>query len=223
MPGGPARCGHGVRRGGGRAGAPVSGGGAAIMRRVQTESDEALMLAYRGGDARAFAALFDRHERSVYRFLLRSTKDAAVADDLLQEVWLAVVRNASAYAARAKFRTWLFAIARSKLIDHWRTTAPQVSLDDCAANDPDDTLAETLAAGAAAQPDVQALSRAQARAFLAAVEALPPPQREAFLLHAEGGLSVEEVAHATGVGFETAKSRLRYALGKLRAAMQEWR
>ena len=111
MPGGPARCGHGVRRGGDRAGAPVSGGGAAIMRRVQTESDEALMLAYRGGDARAFAALFDRHERSVYRFLLRSTKDAAVADDLLQEVWLAVIRNASAWAPRAKFTTWLLRIA----------------------------------------------------------------------------------------------------------------
>lgn len=202
---------------------PPSRAGAAIMRRVQHGSDEALMLAYQRGDARAFATLFERHERAVFRFLLRATGDAAVADDVLQDVWLAVVRNAAAYVPRAKFSTWLFTIARSKLVDHWRARAPHVSLDDCAANDPDESAAAAVAAEPSAQPDVQALTRAQARAFLAAVEALPAPQREAFLLHAEGGLSVEELAQATGVGFETAKSRLRYALAKLRAAMQEWR
>jgi RNA polymerase sigma-70 factor (ECF subfamily) len=69
---------------------------------------------------------------------------------------------------------------------------------------------------------VQALSRAQARAFVEAVEALPAVQREAFLLQAEGGLSLEEIAAVTQAGNETVKSRLRYAMSKLRAAMEDW-
>jgi RNA polymerase sigma-70 factor (ECF subfamily) len=197
--------------------------GAAIIAPVDgSNSDEALMAAYQGGDARSFALLFERYERQVFRFLRRSLGDATAADDLLQEVWLAVVRNAAGYVPRAKFTTWLFTIARSKLIDHWRAATPMVSLDAEAANDPDEALLDSIAAGAHVQPEVQAMSRAQAQAFLAAVESLPAVQREAFLLHIEGDMTVEEVAQATGVGFETAKSRLRYAFGKLRAAMEVW-
>lgn len=185
--------------------------------------DEELMLAYAAGDAGAFAQLYDRHERAVYRFLLRSVRSPEIADDLLQDTWMAVVRNAAGYAPRARFTTWLYGIARSKLIDHWRRTDPAASLDDPVANDPDSSLVDHIAADAAFQPEVQALSRAQARAFVDAVEALPPAQREAFLLHAEGGLTLEEIASLTRVGAETVKSRLRYAMSKLRAAMEDWR
>ncbi|NUO83088.1 GNAT family N-acetyltransferase [candidate division KSB1 bacterium] len=143
--------------------------------------DEELMLAYAAGDAGAFAQLYDRHERAVYRFLLRSVRSPESADDLLQDTWMAVVRNAAGYAPRARFTTWLYGIARSKLIDHWRRTDPAASLDDPVANDPDSSLVDHIAADAAFQPEVQALSRAQARAFVDAVEALPPAQREAFL------------------------------------------
>jgi RNA polymerase sigma-70 factor (ECF subfamily) len=196
---------------------------AALMWRVDgSPSDETLMTAWQGGDARSFALLYERHERPVFRFLLRSTGDAAAADDLMQETWLAVVRNTAGYVPRAKFTTWLFTIARSKVVDHWRAATPMVSLDEEAANDPDETLLDGIAAAPDVQPEVRALSRAQAQAFVVAVEALPPVQREAFLLHAEAELTVEEVAQATGVGFETAKSRLRYAFGKLRAAMEDW-
>jgi RNA polymerase sigma-70 factor (ECF subfamily) len=203
------------------AAAPLAG--AAIIPRVDgSSSDEALMAAYQSGDARSFALLFERYERPVFRFLRRSLGDAAAADDLLQDVWLAVVRNAAGYVPRAKFTTWLFTIARSKLIDHWRAAVPMVSLNEEAANDSNETLLDDIAAAPNVQPEVQVMSRAQAQAFVAAVEALPPVQREAFLLHAEGDMTVEEVAQATGVGFETAKSRLRYAFGKLRAAMEVW-
>ncbi len=196
---------------------------AAIIAPVDgSTSDEALMAAYQGGDARSFTVLFERYERPVFRFLRRSLGDAAAADDLMQEVWLAVVRNTAGYAPRAKFTTWLFTIARSKLVDHWRATRPMASLDEEAANDPDEALIDGIAAGDDARPDVQVMSRAQAQAFVAAVEALPVVQREAFLLHVEGEMTVEEVAQATGVGFETAKSRLRYAFSRLRAAMEVW-
>lgn len=218
------------------AAAPSGSSAAPIIRRVPetvaprlpdravdpAPTDEALLAAYAGGDAAAFPVLYARHERAVYRFLLRSLGNAAAADDLLQDVWLAVVRNAGRFEPRAKFTTWLYGIARNRLIDHWRARRDTVSLD-AAANDPDRAPSDDIAAEATAQPEVQAVSRAHAAAFVAAVEALPGPQREAFLLHAEGGLTVEEVAQLTGVGRETAKSRLRYALGKLRSALREWR
>ena len=185
-------------------------------------SDEALMLAYAAGDAGAFATLYDRHERPLYRFLLRSAGSADLAADLLQETWLAVVRHAAGYEVRARFATWLYGIARNKLIDHWRARRVEVSLDEPAANDPDETRVELLEADRAWQPEVRALSQAQARDYLKAVEALPAVQREAFLLQAEGGLTLEEIGELTGVGRETVKSRLRYAQARLREALKEW-
>ena len=193
-----------------------------IIARMGETSDEALMLAYAGGDAAAFATLYDRHERPVYRFLLRSAGSAETAADLLQETWLAVVRHAATYEVRARFSTWLYGIARNKLIDHWRARRPDVSLDEPAANDPEETRVEHLEADRAWQPEVRALSQQQARAYLAAVEALPPAQRDAFLLQVEGELTLEEIGELTGVGRETVKSRLRYAQARLREALREW-
>lgn len=187
----------------------------------EAASDEGLLAAYAAGDARAFAELYERHERPVYRYFLRQGAAPAQADDLLQDTWLAVVRNAGHFEPRAKFTTWLYTIARNKLVDHWRGRDEALSLDE-AANDPDGDAPFEIDAGEAQRPDVQAMSRAQARAFVDAVEQLPPAQKEAFLLQAEGGLSLEEIATVTGAGHETVKSRLRYAMAKLRSAMEAW-
>lgn len=198
---------------------------------ADSDPDAALLVAYAAGDAAAFNALYARHERPVFRFLRRSlgADGEAFADELHQEVWLAVVRNAARYEPRARFATWLYGIARSKLIDHWRGRRPSVSLDD-PAHDGDlgddagvESLRDRLPADPAAQPEAQALTRAQGAAFLRAVEALPPVQREAFLLHAEGELTLAEIGALTGVSMETAKSRLRYALAKLRTTLAQWR
>jgi RNA polymerase sigma-70 factor (ECF subfamily) len=198
-----------------------------LLADADTEADAALLASYAAGDAAAFNTLYARHERPVFRFLRRSlgADGEAFADELHQDVWLAVVRNAARYEPRARFTTWLYGIARSKLIDHWRARRPAVSLDDPAGDDDGDdaTLLDRLPAGPAVQPEVQALTRAQAAAFLRAVEALPPVQREAFLLHAEGELTLAEIGTLTGVGLETAKSRLRYALAKLRTTLAPWR
>ncbi len=186
------------------------------------------MRAYAAGELDAFTRLYDRHERPLYRFFLRQTRIPAVADDLLQDTFMAVVRGAPRYETRALFTTWLYTIARSKLIDHWRQ-AGQVPLVDDAANDPDEqgeaadeSLTERIAAAMALQPEMQAQTREYARAFLDAVEALPAAQREAFLLQAEGELSIEEIATITAVGTETVRSRLRYALKRLRTACAAW-
>ena len=125
---------------------------------------------------------------------------------------MAVVRNAASFEARAKFTTWLYTVARSKMIDHWRARDDAVSMAyfaGDAANDADEAVLDVPASDAL-RPDHQVMARAEARAFLQAVEALPPLQREAFLLQAEGGLSLENAAHLAA--HETVKSRLRYAI-----------
>ena len=184
------------------------------------DPDETLMLRYAGGNLGAFDTLYGRHELAVWRFVFRSVKVQAVADDLLQDVWFAVARNAAHYEVKAKFRTWLFTLAHHRLVDHLRTAKNHTSLD--ASDDDERSLADTLAADSGYGPVRQLQSREQAAALIAAVEQLPLEQREAFLLQAEGDLSVQEIAEATGVHFETAKSRLRYARASLRQHLKEF-
>ena len=199
------------------------------MSPLAATADEQLMRAYATGQAAAFETLYDRHSARVWRYILRSTGDAAAADDLAQEVWFSVAREAGRYAPRAsapdlplaRFTTWLFTIARHRVVDHLRATRPQASLDAPAGDDAGQTLADTLAAPSGFGPLRQIESRQQAAQLLAALDALPPEQRHAFLLQAEGGMSVAEIADATGVGLETAKSRLRYARTALRRALED--
>jgi RNA polymerase sigma factor (sigma-70 family) len=168
------------------------------------------MLAYRDGNAGAFEALYTRHRGHLYRFVLRSVKTRGTAEDLFQEVWMRVIEARGRYAPQAKFTTWLYTIAHNLLTDHWRKKGlTLVELDeDTQAPAPDDPARSAEAR--------QALSR-----FAAALEALPPAQRQAFLLHEEGGLSVAEIAAATGSNEEAAKSRLRYAMAKLKTAVDD--
>jgi RNA polymerase sigma factor (sigma-70 family) len=181
-------------------------------------ADDTLMQAFAAGDARAFETLYDRHALPVWRFVQRSMRDAALADDLVQDVWFSLVRQAPQYEPRARFRTWLFTLAHHRMVDHWRTHKAHASLD--AETEDGAALADTLAADSGFGPVRQLQSREQAQALLDALAALPLPQREAFLLQAEGGLSLAEIAQATGVNAETAKSRLRYARERLRHTLE---
>lgn len=188
--------------------------------RPADRSDEELMLSFGRGDTAAFEALFARHERPVYRFLLRSVAIPALAEDLLQETWLAVARGAGGYEVRARFTTWLYGIARSRLIDHWR--ARDKAVVQSLSADEEEGGVQEIRADPDREPQNIAMDRAQARAFTIAVEGLPPAQREAFLLHAEAGLTIQEIGAIAGVSPETAKSRFRYACARLKIAMQDW-
>jgi RNA polymerase sigma-70 factor (ECF subfamily) len=183
-------------------------------------ADEELMLAFGRGDVAAFESLYARHERPVYRFLLRSVSIPALAEDILQDTWLAAARGAATYQPTAKFTTWLYKIARTRLVDHWRARDPAI-LQGLGEQEAHDFAA--LAADISYEPERIAMDRAKAREFVMAVEALPPAQREVFLLHADAGLSIQEIADVTGVPPETTKSRYRYACAKLRDSMQDWR
>ena len=166
------------------------------------------MLAFRDGDAGAFETLYARHRGALYRFVLRSLKDRAVAEELFQEAWIRVIEARERYAPSARFGTWLYTIAHNLLVDHWRRKGLVLVDSDEEPASGDDPAQRVEARQAAAR-------------FLQALEALPPAQREAFLLHEEAGLSVAEIAAATGSNEEAAKSRLRYAMAKLKAVIDE--
>ena len=170
--------------------------------------DEQLMLAYRDGDAGAFETLYARHRGALYRFVLRSLKDRSVAEELFQEAWIRVIEARERYAPSARFSTWLYTIAHNLLVDHWRRKGLVLVDSD-----------EEPASGD--DPAQRVEARRTAARFLQALEALPPAQREAFLLHEEAGMSVAEIAAATGTSEEAAKSRLRYAMAKLKAVIDE--
>ena len=183
--------------------------------------DEDLMLAYAAGDAAAFDALYARHRGGLYRFLIRHCGQPAIADELFQDIWLSAVRARAGYAPTAKFTAWLYRIAHNRLIDHWRATggsavaAAGSSHDD----DDDDDPLEIIPGARNDEPDARASAREISLRLRSALAALPPAQRDVFLLHQEGGLELSEIAELTGAGVETVKSRLRYALAKLRAAL----
>lgn len=179
------------------------------------EEDAELLRAHGAGDPHAFARLYDRYDRACFHLVRRllGAAHADAAEDLCQETWIAVSRNAASFdPAKASFAAWLFTIARHKTFDHFRrqrvailATAP----DEAAAMVPDPQPS----------PLEQVQSRQRAQEIVAAVEALPLEQRGVFVMFADGGLSLEEIAEVTGVAVETAKSRLRYARAKLRQSL----
>jgi RNA polymerase sigma-70 factor (ECF subfamily) len=182
---------------------------------MSEDEDAQLMLAYARGQMGAFETLYSRHRGALYRYLVRQARDGEVANDLFQEVWSRVIVNRARYEPRAKFRTFLFTLAHNCFIDHCRRakSRPQgLKVEDADA-------ADLLPADADELPDVQLARDEGTRRYRAALAALPAEQRDVYLLHEESDLSLEEIARVTGVGAETAKSRLRYAVGKLKAAL----
>ena len=149
--------------------------------------------------------------------LRRMGAEASLADDLAQDTWFAVVDAAPSYQPSAKFSTWAFTLAHHKLVDHWRRHKAPASLDEETSEGI--ALAETLFANSGFDPERLQGRKDLARALLDALAQLPPEQREAFLLQAEADMSVADIAAATHVTQETAKSRLRYARTKLRQAL----
>jgi len=178
------------------------------------------MLLYRDGEAGAFDALYARHKGGLYRYLLRQCRDVAAAEELFQDVWMNLIRARAGYTVRAKFTTYLYRLAHNRLIDHYRKHSHAV----VASFEEEDREVLEAVSDERERAAADALDgKRQAERLLALIEALPEAQREAFLLQQEGGMSVEEVAQATGVTRETAKSRLRYAIARLRQGMDGWR
>jgi RNA polymerase sigma-70 factor (ECF subfamily) len=176
---------------------------------MRERSDEALMQAYAKGDMVAFETLYRRYRGPLYRFILRHTGDAATANDLYQGSWEKIIKARSRYRPSAPFRAWMYRIARNHVTDHFRHARPHSDIEP-------DTLS-TSSDG----PEQSAIGTGRRQALENAIARLPPEQREALLLRLEAGLDLQTIATVTGAGEETAKSRLRYAIGKLKKELAE--
>ncbi|MEO8346188.1 MAG: RNA polymerase sigma factor [Betaproteobacteria bacterium] len=188
------------------------------------DSDEALMLSYAAGRATAFEMLYARHKGGVYRYLLRHCGNAGTADELFQDVWMNAIRARERYTPTAKFTTWLYTLAHHRLIDYWRTSgkvkfASIDAEDEMSGDGGVRATIEALPAARSEEPEARLNARQLAEQLRSALATLPAVQRDAFLLQHEGGLSLNEIAQLTGVGMETVKSRLRYAVAKLRGEL----
>ena len=184
------------------------------------------MSAYQAGDVRAFELLVARHEKPVWNFLRRFTRDATAAEDLLQEVFLRVVKSAADWKRTAKFSTWVYAIARNLCVDQARRAVHRQasSLDGPLRADADstETLHDRLPAPQSLA-DQRLADRQAATRIDAAIAELPDEQREVFLMREVMEMSFAEIAAVVGASEPTVKSRMRYALGKLREALVDFR
>jgi RNA polymerase sigma-70 factor (ECF subfamily) len=188
------------------------------MPQNEYPTDEELMERYRDGDAGAFDALYGRHKGGVFRYLVRQCSNRGTAEELFQDVWMNLIRARETYTVQAKFTTYLYRLAHNRLVDHYRAHAASAaeSFDDM-----DGTAIDNLAAAREHDPALNVDVKQQAGHLLYLIESLPAAQREAFLLQQESDMSIDEIAQATGVSRETAKSRLRYAVAKLREGMRD--
>ncbi len=174
------------------------------------------MLEYRDGDGDAFEVLYARHKGPLFRYCLRHCRERSTAEETFQDVWMRVIGARERYQPRAKFTTWLYRIAHNRVIDRYRSDNPGrlESLQD-------DESAMQPAANPVDEPERRVSSGQQAARLRALLAGLPAEQRDVFLLHEEAGLGLDAIAEVSGVGRETAKSRLRYALSKLRTALKD--
>ena len=186
-------------------------------------TDEGLMLAYKDGDVAAFEVLYGRWRRRLFRYVAHQCGQNGASDEIFQDIWLRVVNARLQYEPAAKFATWLFRIAHNRLVDHWRTTNRTPVVEISLPGEEDFDFTANLPAPDDDRPDRCAERKAMAEQIVAAVQSLPDLQRETFLLSEDGDMTLEEIAALMGVGRETVKSRLRYALGKLRQELSKWR
>ena len=175
---------------------------------MRGSTDEQLMTMYAAGDAAAFEDLYQRYRGPLYRYIQRQVRDPATANDLYQGSWEKIIKARKRYQPAAPFRAWLFRIAHNHLVDHFRASRETDTLDP-----------EKLVATAPEPAEALGKEQQQAR-FVAALQKLPPEQKQTLLLKIEAGLGLEEIGKITGVERETVKSRLRYATAKMKRILQ---
>lgn len=182
-------------------------------------TDQELMLAYGRGDQNAFAQLYERHKGPLYRYFQRQCGKVDQVDELFQETWSRIIKARERYQPTAKFTTWMYHIAHNILMDYGRKLTRQPFLVTIDSHDSQQDSGTVTPANQDASLEKQTDNAQLRQRLLQALATLPQDQREAFLLKEEAGLTLQEIADVMEVGRETIKSRLRYALKKLRGTL----
>lgn len=175
--------------------------------------DQHLMQAYAAGDQAAFATLYARHRATLYRFLLRHLRNEALSDELFQDIWQKIIAARHDWRPAFSFRAWLYRIAHNRLNDHWRAQKHRPSA-------PEDADARIASLRDEDCPERVLSQFEERRRLQLALDELPDEQRTVILLRLEQEMTLEEIGEVTGSGRETVKSRLRYAMDKLRARLK---
>jgi len=176
---------------------------------MRETTDEQLMQQYAQGDAAAFDQLYTRHRAALYRYFKRQINDEATVNDLYQGTWEKMIKARNKYRSTSSFTAWMYRIAHNHLVDHYRRIRPI---------DPTETDALT---DDRPEPSHRIIISEQNERLRAEIISLPMDQKTTLLLKLETGLKLEEIATVTGVSRETVKSRLRYAVNKLKRSLQE--
>ena len=179
-------------------------------------SDESLMLQYQQGEQAAFETLYRRYKDMLYRYFLKHCSNQQQSEELYQEVWIKLINSTARYKPKAKFKTYLFTIAHNTLVDFYRKAKPAQTVEFEDAEITEDLTNDPTAL---AMPEDEFTLKQKANQFMQALDNLPADQKEVAVLHFEQEMSVQEIAEITQVKTETAKSRLRYAKNKLKAAI----
>jgi RNA polymerase sigma-70 factor, ECF subfamily len=191
--------------------------------RLATLSDELLLDRFREGEARAFEELMRRHRTPIFHFILRSVKNPATADEILQDAWLRMIQGAREFQRASRFTTWAYTVARNLCIDHARKAVHRrhPSLDQPRGEDEGATLGDSVAANDPGA-DRSAIGQQLQLSLVGAIEALPTDQREVFVMREYSNLSFKEIADVVGAPENTVKSRMRYALERLQSSLAEY-
>ncbi len=179
---------------------------------VHTDADETLMLAYAQGDASAFEQLYQRHKQMVYHYFIQQCPSIAIAEELCHDTWLKLINARLCYVKTAKFRTYLFTIARNTLIDH--SQKKSTKLEQSSADIEHQTIGKDRTATIENHQLANALTKQ--------INALPPKQRDVFILKQQSGFSIEQIATITEQQKEQVKSSWRYALQRLRKGLSHY-
>lgn len=177
---------------------------------MNENDDDSLIEQYRSGNAAAFDLLYDRYRLPVFNYIVRHVHSRNIAEDIFQDVWFKVIKTISQYRHQGRFLAWLFTIARNRLTDYWRSNSSSLS----------EEITEDLHSQNPLQEHLQFI-RDCVEKLKQLIGLLKPEQRDAFVLQQESGLSIEQIAEVSSCGRETIKSRLRYAMNKLREGLED--
>lgn len=182
-------------------------------------SDQALLERYQQGNREAISQLLERHHRRVRDYVRMMVKDNDVADDLLQEVLIKVVKviDEGRYTDKGRFLPWLMRIARNRVLDYFRAQKQTRTITEAGAGY--DILGTTNFAEQSVEYGI--ISDQTAAEVRALVEMLPEEQREVVKMRYFEGKSFKEIAEHTDVSINTALGRMRYALINIRRMIKE--